>query len=202
MLWCPGIPGAGKTVLASIAVDYLKTTFKDEDVAVLFVFCNHADQGNQKSIDLVASVLAQLVQARGVTDEVRTLYQRHQTRATRPGLREISDLLQSVIQASTKVFIVIDALDECPETTRETFVGEIQRLRDTAHLLVTSRQISFIARGFPNAIQLEIHASDSDLEIYIRSKTQQDPRLARHLEQDPSLQEVVVATIIDNARGM
>lgn len=108
MLWCPGIPGAGKTVIASVSVDHLQTIFKDEDAAVLCIFCSYADQAHQTSVDLVASILEQMVQTKGVTDEIRALHRRHQTRTTRPGLKELSDLLQSVIQSFPKVFIVID----------------------------------------------------------------------------------------------
>ena len=202
MLWCPGIPGAGKTVLASISVDYLKTVFKDENVAVLCVFCSYADQGNQKTIDLVASILEQLVRIKGVTDELRVICRQHQMRNTRPGLPELSEILQSVFRGFTKAFIVIDALDECPETTRESFLGEIYKLRHLAHLLVTSRHSSSVAHLFPDPLRLEIHASNTDLEMYVRSKTQQDHHLARIVRQDLSLQEEIVVTVVGNARGM
>ena len=206
MLWCPGIPGAGKTVLASIAVDHLRTTFKDQESALLCVFCSYADQERQTSTDLVASILEQLVRTKRITSEIRSLYQRHQTRTTHPGLAELSKLLQSMIEKSAKVFIIIDALDECPKTTRRAFVGEIHKLRSRAHLLVTSRPASAIAHAhdleFHDAIHLEIHALNTDLEMYIRAKTQQDHALARYLKQDLLLQEEVVTTIIDNAKGM
>lgn len=202
MLWCPGIPGAGKTVLASLAVDHLQTIFKDEKVAVLCVFCSYTNQDNQTSVDLVASILKQVLRTTGVTDEIRKVYQDHQTHATRPGLTKLSSLLQSSIATLPKVFIVIDGLDECPQTTRDTFVREIPKLGSSAHLLITSRQSISIAREFPDAMYLELHASDTDLEVYIRSKTQQDRHLARYVGQDPSLQEEVVATIIGKARGM
>ena len=202
MLWCPGIPGAGKTVLASISVDHLKTTFKDQNFAVLCIFCNYADQGHQTSTDLVASLLGQLVRTKGVTGEIRALYRRHQTQATRPGLAELSELLYSIVKESAKVFIVIDGLDECSETTRGAFVAEIYKLRSHAHLMVTSRPASAIAHAheleFQGAIHLEIHATNTDVEMYIRAKIQ----LARYLKQDVPLQEKVVATIVDNARGM
>lgn len=206
MLWCPGILGAGKTVIASIAVDHLSATFKDQDSAVLCVFLNHADQQRQTSTDLVASILEQLVRTKGVTGEIRALYQRHQMRNTRPGLAEFSKLLHLMIEESTKVFIIIDALDECPETTRRAFVGEVHKLRSRAHVLITSRPASAIAYAHDlelhDAIHLEIQALNSDLEMYIRDKTQQDPDLARYLEHDLALQEEVVTTIVNNARGM
>ena len=53
------------------------------------------------------------------------LYRRHSKKQTRPTLGELSKLLQSEVRHISKVFIVIDALDECPESnrTRESFLA-------------------------------------------------------------------------------
>lgn len=201
-LFCPGIPGAGKTILASVAVDYLRNRFDDAGSAVVCVFCNHADEGHQRHIDLVASILEQLLQRKGVTDELMMLYQRHQSRRTHPEPGELLELLYSTIQDFERVFVIIDALDECPETTRKEFVNEVHRLRSVASLLITSRQVKSIEDEFHDATHLEIHALDTDLEIYIRTRTQQDHRLVLYMEKDPSLQEEIVQTILGNARGM
>jgi hypothetical protein len=40
-LFCPGIPGAGKTILTSIVVDNLSTHFEeDESVGITYIYCN------------------------------------------------------------------------------------------------------------------------------------------------------------------
>jgi len=71
-------------------------------------------------------------------------------------------LLQSdVIQQFDKVFIVIDVLDECPETNRESFVIEIQRLTPIVNLLVTSRNISGIESYFEKADRINIMAHEA-----------------------------------------
>lgn len=75
-------------------------------------------------------------------------------------------------------------------------------LRSSAHLLVTLRPASSIPHELHDAIRLEIHASDTDLENYTRFKTRQDRCLARYRAQDPPFQEEVVAKIVGNARGM
>ena len=165
MLWCSGMPGAGKTVLASVSCDYLKAIFENKDVAVLCIFFNYTDPGHQTCVDLVSSILLQLVQTKGVTEELRTIYHRHQARASRPAHEELWNLLQPMIQEFTKVFIIIDALDECPEPTRSAFVGEMHKLGSFAHLLVTSRHGCSVAHEFQDAVQREIHALDTDLDL-------------------------------------
>lgn len=51
-------------------------------------------------------------------------------------------------------------------------------------------------------LHLEIHASNTDLELYVGSKIQQDHHLARNVRHDLSLQEEIVVTVVGNAKGM
>ena len=164
-------------------------------------FCNSTDEAQQKSGDIIASLLRQLVQRKGLTDEVKTLYERYAARQDRPR-SQLSDLLQSTIKKFVKVFIVVDALDECPETERDTLIGQLQKLGAVANVLVTSRQIESIELAFRGAAHLAIHALNADLEIYIRSKTQEDRRLKDYIKRDPSLGETIVETVVGNAKGM
>jgi hypothetical protein len=40
-LFCPGIPGAGKTMVAAIAIDYLLKLVQNSSNGVAYVFCNY-----------------------------------------------------------------------------------------------------------------------------------------------------------------
>ncbi|EGO28629.1 hypothetical protein SERLADRAFT_446057, partial [Serpula lacrymans var. lacrymans S7.9] len=59
-LWCPGFPGAGKTVLASYIINHLEKNIKD-NAAVVYIYCSYKDP-KQTACNLVASLLKQLVQ--------------------------------------------------------------------------------------------------------------------------------------------
>ncbi|KAF2965989.1 hypothetical protein GQX73_g7572 [Xylaria multiplex] len=62
-LFCPGIPGAGKTILTSIVVDNLHTRFgNNPDVGIAHIYCNFRLGDDQKPEALLASVLKQLAQ--------------------------------------------------------------------------------------------------------------------------------------------
>lgn len=65
-LWCPGIPGAGKTVLASVIIDHLEETFAGDNVGIAFAYCSYNDQ-DQKVTNLIASLLQQLVSSSRVS---------------------------------------------------------------------------------------------------------------------------------------
>ncbi|KAF7155865.1 hypothetical protein CNMCM5623_008745 [Aspergillus felis] len=62
-LFCPGIPGAGKTILTAIVIDDLTARFlNDLSIGIAYVYCNFRRQNEQKVEDLLASLLKQLSQ--------------------------------------------------------------------------------------------------------------------------------------------
>ena len=56
-----------------------------------------------------------------------------------PSLSECSRLLKVTAAGFGDIFIVIDALDECTETTREAMFDHIRKAIPCARLLITSR---------------------------------------------------------------
>jgi hypothetical protein len=133
-----------------------------------------------------------------------SLFNHHKTKRTRPTLSEWSKLLQSEARRLSEIFIVIDALDECPETegTRDNFLAEVLKLHQNARLLVTSRYIPTIESQFENATRLEICASDRDIGIYLESRIERENRLARHVKAAPDLKGVLISTVRRKAKGM
>lgn len=63
---------------------------------------------------LLASLLKQLAQGQSsLPGSVKDLYNRHKQKRTRPSFDEILQALQSVAVRCSRVFLVVDALDEC-----------------------------------------------------------------------------------------
>lgn len=114
-LFCPGMPGAGKTILTSIVIDDLKQTFSDDNAfAIAYIYCNFKRKDEQKIENMMANLLKQLVQAMSsFPDALKQLYENHCKNGTRPTLQETYQTLRSVASAYSRVFIVVDALDEC-----------------------------------------------------------------------------------------
>jgi hypothetical protein len=62
-LFCPGIPGAGKTISAAIIIQELYTKFRNNlSVGIAYIYCNFRRQHEQKPVDLLVSLLKQLIQ--------------------------------------------------------------------------------------------------------------------------------------------
>jgi Cdc6-like AAA superfamily ATPase len=180
-LFCPGIPGAGKTILTSIVINELYTKFQnDATIGIAYLYCNFQRRNEQKADDLLASLLKQLSQGRSsVPDSVKALYNQHKDKRhmTPASFDEISRALHSVAAKYSRVFIVVDALDECQvsDGCRMRLLLEIFNLqvRSGANILATSRFIPEIAEKFNGSPSLEIRARDEDVQKYLDGRISQ-----------------------------
>ncbi len=98
-LFCPGMTGAGKTIVTLIVVDHLCTRFQnDASVGIADLYCNFRQQHEQKPADLLAGLLRQLVQEESsIPQSAKSLYERHKGKRTRPSFEEISKALHFVV---------------------------------------------------------------------------------------------------------
>ncbi|EGU71751.1 hypothetical protein FOXB_17740 [Fusarium oxysporum f. sp. conglutinans Fo5176] len=172
-LFCPGIPGAGKTIASSIIINDLHNKLSgNPSLGIGYIYCNFQRQKEQNINDLLASLHKQLSRSwRCLPESVKLLYDKHEKNGTRPLVEELSAALQSVVQSYEKVFIVIDALDECQtlDGCRGKLLSESFRLqsRFTVNFCATSRPISDITSIFKRASCLVIRATKDDVALYL-----------------------------------
>ncbi|KAH8586052.1 ankyrin repeat protein, partial [Bisporella sp. PMI_857] len=204
-LFCPGIPGAGKTILTSIVVDDLCNKFHiDSTTGIAYVYCSFRRQDEQTAKDLLTSVLKQLAQGQSLLpDSIRSLYDKHKNRRTRPSFDEVTEVLQSVAAMYSRLFIVVDALDECQTSNgcRARFLADILNLQAKyrANIFATSRIIPEIMEKFQGSISLEIRASEQDVRKYVNG---QISHLPYFVGRNPELQEKIKSEIVKVVDGM
>ena len=204
-LFCPGIPGAGKTILTSIVVNDLYNRF-DATIGIAYVYCNFRRKDEQKINDLLASLLKQLAERQGILPAtVKSLYNQHKVAKTRPSLGEITTILQAVAAMYSRVFIVVDALDECQTTSacRTEFLSEIfdlqAKLKCGVNFFATSRFIPEITDKFEDSMSLEIQASEQDVRRYVDGHISHLPSF---VGRSPDLQEEIKTKIVKAVDGM
>ena len=202
-LFCPGMPGAGKTILASVVVEELTNCFAgNTNVGIAYIYCNFRRQQEQKAEHLLASLLKQLVQSqRSLPESIKLLYEKHKAKHSRPTSDELSKVLQSLTTIYSRIFIIIDALDECSIAGRIDFLAEIFALREKseANVFATSRDIPAVTQKFSKCPFLEIRASEQDIRRYIDGYL---PRLPSFARGDMDLQEEMKSKIINAVDGM
>ncbi|KAF2686652.1 hypothetical protein K458DRAFT_297429 [Lentithecium fluviatile CBS 122367] len=203
-LFCPGIPGAGKTMVAAIAIDSLLKSIEDTSVRVAYVYCNYKDQKEQDVTSILAAILKQLVQGRPpLTEPLTRLHKQHTDKGTRPSADELSIALQSVILDLSTVYIVIDALDECRNNdgTRRGLLARIRDLQSKADVrfLATSRFLPDIVDEFKDSRRLEVRASDEDVRRFVAGQVH---RLPNCIQRKHELQMLVQDKIAESVNGM
>lgn len=201
-LFCHGIPGAGKTIITSIVIENLCNKFQVNDVGIAFIYCSYKNEQEQKFDKLMLSLLKQLVQQRhDLPLEIQPLYQRHITRGTRPSIKEVTEVLRSVMTCYSRVFIIVDALDESTKTDREQLLEELFRFQSQVqvNIFATSRSLPEIAIHFNINESLEIRASEEDVRRYLENHTWRFPRFVL---QNPDLQKDIISQIVNVVDGM
>jgi hypothetical protein len=200
-LFCPGIPGAGKTMMAAIAVDHLQKTVQTADVGVAYIYCNYKRQADQTTSSLLAAMLKQLLQDRpSIAKLLSSLYD-DKAQKTRPSVEETLSVLQSVLANYSRMYIVIDALDECVHDDRRELLSKLRNLQSKTglRLMATSRFIPDIIEEFNGLPELEVRADDADVKRYVVGQIKRLPRCVR---RDDNLQELVQNKIVKAVDGM
>jgi len=204
-LFCPGIPGAGKTILTSVVIKELTTCFSnDSTVGIAYIYFNFRRKDEQKIEDLLASLLKQLAESQpSLPSPVKELFDQHKPKVTRPSVDELSRSLQSVTKLYSQVFIVVDGLDECQNSNRcrSKFLSSIfdLQVQTRAKLFATSRPNLDIEKEFKECLSLEILASDEDIKRYLNSNMSQLPGCVM---RKPGLKEQITTEITEAVKGM
>ncbi|KAJ5655363.1 hypothetical protein N7507_007313 [Penicillium longicatenatum] len=198
-LLCPGIPGAGKTVLSSVVIDYLQREHGEES-HIAYLYCTYGKRKDQTAYNLLRTILRQFSeQSTPIPKSVDLLYAFHTSRHSRPTYDEIAATLLTVCRGLSKSFLVVDALDECSDETSQDLLKEVQMLQARTKLsfMVTSRKS--LQQEFGNALVLEIRAQGTDIERYLDSRL---GKLSSCVTKDDRLRQDIKAQIIQSSDGM
>ncbi|KIL92993.1 hypothetical protein FAVG1_04174 [Fusarium avenaceum] len=209
ILFCQGSQGIGKTFQTSVVIDHLTTRFgEDLYTGLAYIYCNIERRDQQTPEELFACILKQLAECLpSLPAAVQSLYDTHWSERTRPSLQQILDTLQAVIIEFSRVFIVIDALDECGvvEGSRETIFLELARLQQQhgINVLVTSQDESKIMLemepNFRNLVFLDLPASEHDIAGYVENYLS---HLPGPFQKNRALRDFAKTVILKSADGM
>ncbi|KAL8911368.1 MAG: hypothetical protein Q9171_003462 [Xanthocarpia ochracea] len=167
MLWCPGIMGAGKTYLFSIAVDYLKSVRKDQNVAVTVIYCGYNEAKGQSVDNLVAALIKQVLQIQpDISEDLKKLYEESSRTDVLPRLDKLTEILRAELVKFDACFIVIDGLDEMlEESNRQTLLETLTHGK--VNILVTARPLDSIRELFSSIIDATCDGCEKEGNSFI-----------------------------------
>lgn len=141
------VAGAGKSILSSSVISHLKDKHRDDPlVAIAYFYFSFADQKKQERDEMLASLLKQICVRRPFLPESVKLLQECREKNERPTTKDLEEVFIAALRGFSNVYVVIDALDECPEIgdRRKELMKTIRRILDAAannlHIFCTSRK--------------------------------------------------------------
>jgi hypothetical protein len=207
VLWCHDGPGTGKSFLAANVLEHVTSQKAlNEDVGIAFVYYDYQAAGQQNRNHVVRAMLKQLCRTRQFTPE-------HLLEAKRKALPvgNVEDL-KAIAGTYRELFVVVDALDECPEDNRPEIIGVFREILQSLPLVkvfVTSRPEPDISRFMEDAgiptLKVDASFMAPDIEKFVTDEVR-DLRLGRnsvrlYIKSD-DLAEEVVRTLTEKADGM
>ena len=230
---CILIAGSGKSVLWLVASPWLSQCLAEasissgiiEDIKALqkagsaclaYFYCDFRDKDKQSRRNLVFSILWQLaVQSDICCDFLSRIYSEHNDGKQKPNdgtlTRSLKEML--VLPTQDSLYLIIDALDECPNssgmpTPREEVLDLVQDLVDlhlpNLHLCVTSRPEIDIRTTFEplTSLHVSLHnqsGQTKDIIDYVSSVVYSDKKMRRWRDEDKTF---VITTLSERADGM
>ncbi|KAF4879415.1 Vegetative incompatibility protein HET-E-1 [Colletotrichum siamense] len=198
-LFCPGIPGAGKTILMSAVVDDITRRFVPSEMTVTaYVYCNFRRKEVQTVEHFLSSLIKQTARALAqIPDSVTKLYQDNKRSGTIPSALDLSDVFSSILGSFSTVFVLVDALDECDAESRFALLSILVDLQKktpaTLKLFFTSRPVPEIEGRFHDALVCEIRAASEDIHRYVRHRLFQIPVCITNILEDRITNEIATA---------
>lgn len=208
IFWLHAIPGAGKTVLASSVINYLKHDFQSEEVGLAYFYCDYKDPMKQDPSVVLRTLLAQLSsQNIAVFQHVQNFFkEEYKENPNPPSLDLVRSNFEPFVRTSfQKVFIVIDALDECHGL--ECLLSAISAIADSvAHvkIFVSSREDPLIRdqfKEFPN-IKIRPKNVSADIGSYVDATLRARIASKKLKVRDEALQREILETLVLKAEGM
>ena len=205
VLWCPGNPGVGKTIITSIAVNHIIEVNRGRRDAVVYMYCDYANPLTLKVVELLGSIVRQLIVQTSHAEtisELRTfLGQIAKTRNMTE--EELSSWTESLSRNFDMVYIFVDALDECPEISRDSLLTRLQQFSlGNIRIFLTGRPHIDVKAAIPQAMTAEIAATNHDVATYLKSKIQESKKLVRIAAKDPNLKQQILDKIVIQADGL
>lgn len=186
----------------SFIIDSLQRT-KSASTGIAFIYCNYNDPQKQTAINIIGCILQQLMlQNDFVAEELAVCYENHHDAKTLPSVAEYSTLLRSAVGYFTKAVLIVDALDECHEDTRDTIMGVFSKLQPGVNVLITSRHAMATLFNEQTAATVRLKANDLDIKNYLEERVAGCRNLKAHRVKDRSLHDYIVSSIAGKARGM
>ncbi|KAI1640418.1 NACHT domain protein [Biscogniauxia mediterranea] len=134
ILWLQGIPGAGKTYLASTVIARVQSLGR-----TAFAFLSYKENRNATAISVLHSLIFRVVSGE---DDLQTVVCQSCNEESKRSLQGATELLTTVLACAGPVYLIVDGLDEIDEVERRRLLTQLLLILKSSHevrLFISSR---------------------------------------------------------------
>ncbi|KAF8265665.1 hypothetical protein EI94DRAFT_1735068 [Lactarius quietus] len=218
LLWIYGKPGSGKSVICSSVIQDIMDACETGSAIMAYFYFDFRDLNKQTCHDLLRSLVFQLSTFSGpYCDILHRIYETHKDGTQQPSDDTLKGCLKEMLRllAHGQVFIVLDAIDECPDSPgfpppRSEVLQLVKELVDLRlsrlQICATSRPEVDIRAVFEPLASRSVSLHDesgqkTDIADYVRNVVDLSPSTAMRRWR-PEDKNLVIETLIERADGM
>ena len=200
----------GKTILSTrIAQDIL--AFPPAHCWTAYFAFDFKDESKRRVDNMLRSLIFQLsVTRHTIREPLSSLYKKWADGISQPSTHDLISTLMALAEScSRRMFIVLDALDECED--RQVLLDSLSEMSqykcNKLNVIMTSQKIGEIEGPFHSEIQnlselpIEDSIVDEDIRSFVRDKLQNDRRF-KTWKKYPDVQRDIEDRLMEKANGM
>jgi Cdc6-like AAA superfamily ATPase len=207
---CFGIPGSGKTILASTLLDELIPEYSNGSSACCFHYCDYTDCDTLDIVVILGSLIKQLLQPFDIPMEIGEKISRlYREGTSSPTRLELQSLLFQVLQRYRHTLVVIDGIDELSKADQATIIEIAHRAsrseETVVKVFVTSRsEEPYIRRSLKSYNQIELSAAviANDVKCFVKDSVEARIESGEIVVRNPGLKMEITNALVDGAKDM
>lgn len=211
-LWLSGIPGAGKTVLASSIIEKAKRECRNSTYvcALAYFYCDYKDSRTHDISNILDSLAAQIaVHNKDTLKALIEYYHKFRQSGRALTLEEppaLIDMIRDMARSFRKVLLIVDGLDECGEHVHKV-TKELDSLvmpsPTTISILLLSRHEQEIQHVLADGyVHVPIAARSPDLKLYVCAQMAKRTADGRLIIDNIDIKSKIVDRLVHGADGM
>jgi len=168
-------------IISSLVIDSLCDRAQEANIAVAGLYCDFLSQQEQTTTHIMGALLKQLVSRGGIPGHLREAFEKGKKEfgGRAPRLANLMGMLKIVIASLPRVFICLDALDECLPKHLPELLGslrDITRESPRTRIFLTGRPHvrEDVQRYFPNPVVIPISPNPDDIRNYVEMRLDRD----------------------------
>ena len=205
---CFGIPGSGKTVLASAVIDTVFPLFADEKSASCYHYCDYADSNSLEPRTIVGSLIRQLLERMKIPTSISDLCLNNLNNGYLLSLADMETAFLDAIRGLDRVFIIVDGIDEIPKCSLQKTIDFLlslsRKCTQSIKLMILGRRQELTQHeGFKKYEAIEIchQINRKDISEYVNATVEEKIK-RKELVVSEDLKQIIISRLINEANDM